>query len=40
MLDGDVAAFLDATVAGRGPGTAALAATLAASALVRYTSKA
>jgi len=39
VLDGDVAAFLDATVAGRGPGTTALAATLAASPLVRYTSK-
>jgi len=39
VLDGDVAAFLDATVADRGPGTAALAATLAASPLVRYASK-
>jgi hypothetical protein len=39
VLDGATARFLDATVAGRGPGDAALAAGLSSSSLVRLATK-
>jgi dipeptidyl aminopeptidase/acylaminoacyl peptidase len=39
VLDESVAAFLDATVAGRGPGVASLSTALSASTLVRFNSK-